>query len=143
MALPTAQALTAAMEVAGSSPEGAQHLAERLNEVLDKANISDDKVKELKKQVQEFVKSVELQLSRNEQAWNGKQGEVSPLKNMYSVIADLAVSILTERVNELTPKTEYLFNFAIKNGEFIRGYSPGDINDNTATPESGGGRGAG
>jgi hypothetical protein len=126
MALPTAQALTDAMEVAGSSPEAAKYLRDQLGELFVKSKKNKEGAG-LMDQLDKFVESVVSQYASNTQAWEGIKGERSPLTNMYAQIAEQAASVLTGHEKELESIATYTMNFAInKNSGFIRGYSKED-----------------
>lgn len=118
---PTTDEIGVAMELAGSTIEGAEYLAFRIRELADKSNEL-NKNSGLKNNiiaaVDKYVEYVKFKLTANGQPWSGQEIEVSDLKNMQNNIAAAAVKELSGELADL--KIDYAVS---SEGHYVRGYS--------------------
>ncbi|MGC1181521.1 hypothetical protein [Legionella sp.] len=118
---PSTNEIKSAMEMAGSTIEGAEYLAFRVKDLADNAKFL-NKSPELKKNIisaiEKFVEYDKFKLTVTNQPWSGQYVEASSLINMQK---NMAASAAKELVGKLTEvKLDYALS---ENGHYVRGYS--------------------
>ncbi len=118
---PTSSELKDAMEIAGSSVEAAEYLAQRVNELAENSKVlkkSPDLKQNVLSAVTRFVDYVKFKFLTKEQPWAGQSVETSHMKNMQQNLAEEALNDLDEELTEV--RMDYAVSEA---GHYVRGYS--------------------
>lgn len=113
---PTIQEIKMAMELAGSTIDGAEYLNTRIKSYAEKLPL--EVKREVTSALDSFVESVKFKLTAHGQPWSGQQIEVSDFKNMQKNIADSAAKELHGKLTDI--RLDYAVN---EKGHYIRGYT--------------------
>lgn len=117
--VPLTDQIQKAMEVAETSVEAADYLAQRFRAILKQAKLL-DKSQEMLARVDEYVAYVKFKLISNAQPWFGEAAKPSDFKIMQENIGNDAAQAFKAQEVAGSLRLDYAIS---EKGDFIRGYS--------------------